>query len=284
MVKNIGLQYFGEIKARQFQFLQFSVRWFLNFLFVRSYCFAVCCAWQLHIYSVYSSYLQKRCRRPHSVLAANAAASSHYNFPLTTRQTAHNIRSRCSTFIHTGSTKCVHHGIGSFAWWNESFGRNVLISWSLRARLIIGWIYWSGMAAFPLSLQVYSNITKSSFGIRLGDASRVTHLMTWVLKNSPSTGRCTPYRLQRQTFTRIFGRIVWGSTPPHHCQNWNTLCHVYKHPMGQTESQLLASSFLHNVQTLCSKTSQQCFTALPPQCDTASQDQGFEHIVHRPEL
>lgn len=139
-----------------------------------------------------------------------------YNFLLITRQASDNIWSHCSTSIHTGSNKCVHHGIRSFACWNESFRHNILILWSLCPRLIIGWFR---IPAFPHSLKVYSDITKSSCRIRLGDSSRISchesRRIILLLVDTRHTGHL------HQTFTRIFGRILISSGEPHHFQNLN---------------------------------------------------------------
>ena len=110
----------------------------------------------------------------HSVLTRNVLTTENatcflYNLSYNTaNDTTYSHR---STFIHRGIRKCVCHGMGSFACWNKSFGRTISIRCILWTRLIIGWI---PVPAFPQSLRVYSNITKSPFEIRLGDSSRIT--------------------------------------------------------------------------------------------------------------
>jgi hypothetical protein len=178
--------------------------------------------------TVYSTHLhwhsQARYRHPHSMLAVNGVAIETLSISW---QTSDNIWSHRSTFIHTKSIKCVHHGIGSFACWNESFGHNVLISWSRRPRLVIAWIHWFRMAAFPLSLKAYSNITKSSFRIRLGDASRIS----W------HESRRFPWSLHaiQTSVSNIHKNIRQDCLKYHTASSLSelkyALYHVYKHPM-----------------------------------------------------
>jgi hypothetical protein len=126
------------------------------------------------LFSVVPSF-EVKVRRSLSVLTRNTMTTENstcfpYNFLLVTQHTIP-CRAHRSAFIHTGIRKCVCHGMGSFACLNKGFGHTISIRCILRTQLIIGWIQ---VPAFPQSLQVYSRITKSAFGIRLGDSSRNT--------------------------------------------------------------------------------------------------------------